>query len=105
LSEITLVVTLRELEHAEVNPKEKQIAMRSPSDEIAAALRGLSLKNRAHLSLGGFLTLDVVDPGAIWLAHNDKHSEAFAALWVFLATRPDREMRFLCEVSPLSEKS
>jgi hypothetical protein len=105
VSEITLVVTLRELEHAQGNPKEKQIAMRSPSDDIAAALRGLGLRSRAHLSLGGFLTLDVVDPGAIWLAHNDKHSEAFAALWVFLATRPDREMRFLCEVSPLSETS
>jgi hypothetical protein len=77
--------------------------VRAPSEDIIRLLGDLSLKRRAHLNLGGFLTLDVADPGAIWLAHNDKHSDAFEALFSFLATRPDREMRFLCEVSPLPE--
>jgi hypothetical protein len=55
------------------------------------------------MTLGGFLTLDVADPGAIWLAHNSKHAEAFQALFEFLATRPDRELCLLCEVTPLSD--
>jgi hypothetical protein len=103
MSEVTLVVTRRELDHARDNPKEKQIALRAPSQDIAAPIGALSLTQRMHLRLGGFLTLDVADPGAIWLAHNDKHSDAFEALWAFLATHPDREMRFLCEVAPLPE--
>jgi len=71
--------------------------------DIGPLLAGLSLKQRAHLNLGGFLTLDVADPGAIWLAHNEKHSASFLALFEFLKTRPDQEMRFLCDVSPLAE--
>jgi hypothetical protein len=103
MSEITLVVTSEERDHAAANPKEKQIAFRSASADIEPNLRGLSLANRVHLNLGGFLTLDVADPGAIWLAHNEKHSDAFLALFDFLKTRPDREMRFFCEVTPLHE--
>jgi hypothetical protein len=103
MSEISLVVTRRETEHARGHPREKQIAVRAPSEDIARAVQELSSRRRLHLGLGGFLTLDVADPGAIWLAHNDKHQDAFEALWAFLSTRPDREMRFLCEVSPIPE--
>jgi hypothetical protein len=101
VSQIALVVTKREYDHSQTNPKEKQIAIRFPSQDIEAQVRALSSANRAHLKLGGFITLDVADPGAIWLAHNAKHAEAFEALFLFLATKPDGEMRFICDLSPL----
>jgi hypothetical protein len=101
--QISLVVTQRELDHSIHDPSQRQIAMRSPSADIQKALTGLSLKNRLHITLGGFLTLDVADPGAIWLAHNAKHADAFQALFDFLATRPDREIRLLCEIAHLAE--
>jgi hypothetical protein len=101
MTEISLVVTRAEVAHAETHPKERQIAIRSPSPDVQRALGALSSTNRMHLRLGDFVTLDAADPGAVWLAHNDHHRQAFEALYALLATKPDREMRFLCDLSPL----
>jgi len=101
MSQVSLAVTTRELEHSKSNAKEKQIALRSPSLDIESTVRGLTSARRAHLTLGGFITLDVADSGAIWLAHNGKHVEAFEALFSLLSTRPDHEMQFTCTLEPL----
>jgi hypothetical protein len=105
MSEISLVVTKAGLAHAEAYPMERQIAVRSPSPDIQHTLGALSSTNRMHLRLGDFVTLDAADPEAVWLAHNDHHRQAFEALYALLATKPDREMRFICDLSPLPPMS
>ena len=104
VSEISLVVTKAALAHGSDHPNQRQIAMRSPSSSIEPLVRTLTSGNRAHLTLGGFLTLDVGDPAAIWLAHNEKHAKAFETLYALLARKPDGEMRFLCEITPLPQE-
>jgi hypothetical protein len=100
MAEITLVVTGAELSHVRAgNPAQAQIAIRYASEDIAAKVRTLSLMKPATLTLGGCLSFSARDPGAIWRAHNEAQSEDFDALFELLARRPNREMRFLCDLS------
>jgi hypothetical protein len=101
MPEVSLVVTRSEFDHASTRPKERQIALRYPSPDIGGTLKTLNSSNRVHLTLGDFIMLEVADPGAVWLAHNEHHSRAFESLYAFLATNPDREMRFICSVSTI----
>jgi hypothetical protein len=99
VGQITLVVTRRELGHFNAgHTAEAQIALRSPSPDLAPAIVALSSKNRANLMLGGCVSLVAGDPGAIWRAHNDRTAEDFDTLFALLARRPDCEMRFICEL-------
>lgn len=99
MGQVTLVVTRPELEHFTAGHRdEAQIALRSPSPDIAPTIRALTSSHRARLVLGGCVSLVAGDPGAIWRAHNEQHAEDFDALFNLLARRPDQEMRFLCEV-------
>ena len=99
MGQITLVVTSAELNYYNAgHAAEAQIALRSPSADIAPAIRDLTSKNRANLILGGCVTLVAADPGAIWRAHNEENVEDFDTLFDLLARRPDREMRFLCDL-------
>lgn len=99
MAEITLVVTRAELDHVTSGHRdEAQIALRSPSHDIAPKIRGLTSAKRASVTLGGCVTLIAADPGAIWRAHNGAQEEDFDALFNLLARRPDGEMRFLCHV-------
>ena len=94
-----LVVTRAELDHYNAgHAAEAQIALRSPSSDIAPAIKDLTSKNRANLILGGCVSLVAGDPGAIWRAHNEQNIEDFDALFNLLARRPDKEMRFLCDL-------
>ena len=99
MGQITLVVTRAELDHCNAgHAAEAQIALRAPSSDIAAAIRDLSSKKRVNLILGGCVILVAADPGAIWRAHNERNSEDFDSLFNLLARRPDKGMRFLCDL-------
>ncbi|MCH8878232.1 MAG: hypothetical protein IIA89_15695 [Chloroflexi bacterium] len=99
MGQITLVVTSAELDHYNAgHALEAQIALRSPSPDIAPTIEELTSKNRANLILGGHVTLVAGDPGAVWRAHNNEAPEDFDALFNLLARRPDGEMRFLCDI-------
>lgn len=99
MGQITLVVTSTELNHYNAgHASEAQIALRSPSPDIAPAIEGLTSMNRANLILGGCVTLVAGDPGAVWRAHNKEDPEDFDVLFNLLARRPDGEMRFLCDI-------
>ena len=96
---VNLVVTQAELDHYKSGHElEAQLALRSPSPEIAEILSGLTAKNRVKLILGDCVTLVAGDPGAIWRAHNEEYVKDFDSLFFMLARRPDQEMRFICEV-------
>lgn len=99
MGQITLVVTRAELDHYNAgHAAEAQIAIRSPSPDIAPAIKNLTSMNRANLILGGCVELVAGDPGAIWRAHNEDNVQDFDALFNLLARRSDREMRFLCDL-------
>lgn len=99
MAEITLVVTRAEFDHVTSGHRnEAQIALRSPSPDIATRIRSLTLAKPASITLGGCVTLIAADPGAIWRAHNGGQAEDFDALFNLLARRPDGEMRFLCQI-------
>ena len=96
---ITLVVTKAELDHFNSgHVSEAQIAIRAPSSDIGDVFRGLTTKNRVNLILGECITLVAGDPGAIWRAHNEEYTKDFDSLFFMLSRRPDKEMRFLCEL-------
>lgn len=95
MAQISLVVT-RAVERSEVD--QRQIAYRSPSTDIAPSLQAANRKTRVTIRLGGFLDLVVGDTGAIWRAHNSHQNQAFDKLFDLLRSRPDVEMRFLCDV-------
>lgn len=88
MSEISLAVTKRVLEHAKPpRERERQIAYSDASPDVAARLASVSTKQRLKLRLGGRVTLVVADRGAIWRAHNDEYADDFDALLAFcLAT-------------------
>jgi len=99
MSEITLVVTQGVVDHVlPDHPKEKQIAIRSPTQDIAPTIGKLTRTNQKTLRLGGCIDLVLGDPGAIHRAHNDQKFRDFEALYNLLERRPNHEMRFLCEV-------
>lgn len=100
MGQISLVVTNR-VHHrdAPATVDERQIAFRSPSSDIAPALGRATSDGRVTLQLGGFLDLSVGDTGAIWRAHNREKQPEFDKLFALLRSRPDVEMRFLCEIT------
>jgi len=99
VGQITLVVTRAELNHYNSgHESEAQIALRSPTTDIALVIRNLTTKNRVNLILGGCITLVAGDPGAVWRAHNEQNIEDFDSIFFLLARRPDEEMTFLCEL-------
>jgi len=99
VGQITLVVTRPAFAHYNAgHSAEAQIALRSPSPDLAPAMAGLNSTNRVNLILGGCVSFVAGDPGAIWRAHNDQTAEDFDSLFHLLARRPDSEMRFLCEL-------
>ena len=96
---INLVVTQAELDHYQSGHElEAQIALRSPSPDIAELIRGLTAKNQINFILGGCIILVAGDPGAIWRAHNEEYIKDFDSLFFLLARRPDEEMTFLCDI-------
>lgn len=101
MGQLELVVTRAELDHCKEtgNKSERQITLRSPSADIADIIKGLNRNNRVTLVLGSCVSLVVGDTSAIWRAHNEEYSEDFDILFNLLARRPDREMRFLCELA------
>jgi hypothetical protein len=99
VGQITLVVTSPELDYYNAgHTAEAQIALRSPTPDLAPAIAAVSSKNRANLILGGCLSLVAGDPGAIWRAHNERNVEDFDSMFELLARRPDCEMRVFCEL-------
>jgi hypothetical protein len=99
MGEINLVVTSRvQQRDASVTLEERQIAYRSPSADIAPVLGKANANSRVTIRLGGFLDLSVGDTGAIWRAHNNDKRQEFDRLFDLLRSRPDVEMRFLCEL-------
>jgi hypothetical protein len=100
MGEISLVVTskVRQRDTSET-AGERQIAYRSPSPEIAPTLTKANANRRVTIRLGGFLDLSVGDTGAIWRAHNPEKRDEFDKLFELLRSRPDVEMRFLCELA------
>lgn len=99
MATVRLRVTQRVLDHSAAGHRgQRQVAMRLPSEEIRAVIGGLGHGVRAQLSLGGFLTVVAGDTGAIWETHNAEHAEDFERLYALLASKPDWEMVFICEV-------
>lgn len=99
MAEITLAVTQRVVAYtSEGRLSETQIALRAPSTEILPTIGQASKTNPVTIRLGGCIDLIVRDPGAIWRVHNTQQLEDFEAFFSLLARRPDREMRFLCEI-------
>lgn len=98
MSGVSLLVTSPVLAHTGEDPREKQIAVRLASKDIADALAAITAGARRELVLGGCITLNIGDPGAIWRAHNVDGLDDFDALFDLLARRPDQEMRFLCDL-------
>lgn len=100
MATIRLRVTQRVIDHvAAGHTGERQLAMRLPSEEIRSIIGGLGRGNRQRLRLGGLLTVVAGDTGAIWASHNTEHAEDFQALYSLLASKPDREMVFTCELA------
>ena len=99
MTQITLLVT-RAVKERDVPEriKERQIAYRSPSADIAPSLKTANAERRIPIRLGGFVDLAVGDTGAIWRSHNVGQDQAFDKLFDLLSSRPEIEMRFLCEV-------
>ena len=100
MPEITLVVTQPVVNYVlQGHPGEKQIAIRSPTPDIAPMIGQLTRNNRMTLRLGGCIDLILGDTGAIHRAHNGgQHVQDFEALYDLLERRLDYEMRFLCEI-------
>lgn len=98
MSEVSLVVTGPVLAHTGADPKERQIAVRLASPDIAQALAAITANARREILLGGCISLVIGDPGAIWRAHNTNRLDDFDSLFELLSRRPDRDMRFLCEL-------
>lgn len=99
MSEIELAVTTGVLAFAQgANEDQRQIALTSPSADIAPLLRSATAQRQVKLKLSGQITLMVGDTSAIWFVHNKRSAEDFDNLYTFLAHYPSRRMRFLCEV-------
>ena len=106
MGQISLLVTSRVLERdSPERLNERQIAYRSPSEDLKAALGTASSTNRMAIDLGEFVTLVVGDTSAVWRSHNVDRARAFDAFFGLLSQRPDREMRVLCDMTPPTESS
>jgi hypothetical protein len=100
MGQISLVVTSKVHQRdAPGTLDERQIAYRSASADLAPTLTKASADGRVTIRLGGFLELSVGDTGAIWRAHNPEKRHEFDRLFDLLHSRPDVEMRFLCELT------
>ena len=100
MGQISLVVTSRVHQRdAPGTLDERQIAYRSASADIAPTLAKANADGRVPIRLGGFADLSVGDTGAIWRAHNREKKHEFDTLFDLLRSRPDVEMRFLCELA------
>jgi len=98
MGEVSLLVTSPVLSHTGGDPKERQIAVRLSSPDLSAELSEITGTNRRKLLLGGCISLIIGDRGAIWRAHNTDRLEDFDAFFGLLSRRPDREMRFVCDL-------
>lgn len=99
MSEISLRVTKAELDHlTEAGRDQRQIALTSPSSDIADEVASITGKNRRVLVIGGCIEFVLADRSALWRAHNTARSKDFDDLFNLLARRPDQEMRFLCQI-------
>ena len=99
MSEISLRVTKAELEHvADAGRDQRQIALTSPSPDIAEEIQSITAKNRRLLVIGGCIEFVLADKSALWRAHNEDRSKDFDALFTLLARHPGQEMRVLCEL-------
>jgi len=99
MSEISLRVTSAVLSHlADGRKDERQIALTSPSADIASELASISAKNKRVLVIGNSIALVLADRNALWRAHNADRLADFDAFFELLARRPDQEMRVLCEL-------
>ena len=98
MSEVSLLVTSPVLAYTGDDPREKQIAVRLASKDIADMLASITAGARRELVLGGCIILAIGDRGAVWRAHNTDRLEDFDAIFELLSRRRDCEMRFLCEL-------
>lgn len=99
MSEISLRVTKAELDHlAEAGKDQRQIALTSPSQDIAAEVSSITAKNRRLLVIGGCIEFVLADRSALWRAHNTDREKDYDALFNLLARRPDHAMRVLCQL-------
>ena len=102
MAEVTLRVTSGVLSHTSGGREDqRQIALTAPSGDIAPAIAAITGRQPRTLILGGTIQLILADRSAIWRSHNQTHIEDFDALFDFLAHRPDREVRFLCQLVPV----
>lgn len=100
MGQISLIVTSRVHQRdAPGTLDERQIAYRHPSPDLASMLSKANAHVRVTIRLGGFLELSVGDTGAIWRAHNPEKRHEFDRLFDLLRSKPDVEMRFLCDLT------
>ncbi len=101
MARISLTVTQRVLEVIQGGQEgQRQIAMRNPSADIGAVIRGANAQEPVALRLGSRISLTVGDSGAIWRVHQlDRDRADFDSLFEILARRPGAEMEFICELS------
>lgn len=83
---------------SETPRKQSQIALTSPSPDIAQEILSITRKNRRLLVIGDCIEFVLADRSALWRAHNEDRSADFDALFDLLARRPDQAMRVFCEV-------
>ena len=99
MSEISLRVTKAELDHVtDAGREQRQIALTSPSPDIAKEVQSITAKNRRLLVIGGCIEFVLADKSALWRSHNEDRCEDFDALFNLLARRPGQEMRVLCDL-------
>jgi hypothetical protein len=102
MQSIKLKVTSRVIEQSGKARNQEQIAISDPTGSLVPAIALATRKNRVRLVLGGAISLELGDTGAIWRVHNPFDEENFDALFGFLSKFPDTEVEFTCAVDSQS---